>query len=168
MLLKTNMESITRYLKYKVVDSRVASCLGLNKYQNMLKNKVRNLQVVKESYLNRGYRGYKCNRVEKIILDKDYIEMGIGDIYVMKHHAHEDESCKWISTDKNIVSIDMHGNILAKKSGQCEVICIIGNVSSKCRCIIKPYLDKILVNNSEHDSNTIFSASKLFTRILSK
>ena len=160
-------KDITRDLKYKVVDTRVASCQSLTILGNM-PGKTK-LEIYrrgeKKVTLIEDIEVISVNRVEKIILDNDYIEMGIGDRYTMKHHVYPEdadniESCKWLSTDKNIVSIDMNGNILAKKSGQCEVICIIGNVSSKCGCIIKPYLDKILVNNLDAEKIVLESCSE--------
>ena len=160
-------KDITRDLKYKVVDTRVASCQSLTILGNM-PGKTK-LEIYrrgeKKVTLIEDIEVISVNRVEKIILDNDYIEMGIGDRYTMKHHVYPEdadniESCKWLSTDKNIVSIDMNGNILAKKSGQCEVICIIGNVSSKCGCIIKPYLDKILVNNLDVEKIVLESCSE--------
>lgn len=96
----------------------------------------------------------KYNHVSKITILEDSIIMGIGDkkklslmIYPEDADNLADES--WRSENESVISCNDRRELLAKQVGVTRVWCTIGRVSASLSVVVKEYLKKIQLTNTQ-------------------
>ncbi len=108
------------------------------------------------------YTVIKRNRITELKLEDDSIVLGKGDHYKMNYSflpedADNESSIEWNSDDTSVVDIDKSGYLRAVGTGNCTIRCSAEQVSAKCRCKVKPYLQSITVDTPEMEM--IYGAS---------
>ena len=103
---------------------------------------------------------FKRNRIKKLILDDDELIIGVGDSKKLKYdyypiNADNSDSITWKSTDEMIATIDDNGILKGRKCGGCKIICIAENVSTRCICIVKPYLQDVMINIQTNENGEV-------------
>ena len=102
------------------------------------------------------FRVIKRNRITDLFLEHSDIVIGEGDKFRLglKYEpldADNIDKITWQSDSPEIVKIDLHGNVQGIKRGTCVIRCFAEQVSSSCRCVVKPHLKKIVPSESEID-----------------
>lgn len=143
-------KKINHGLIYKPLNKKMITCDGMSIYGHEIGETVLEIYKLGERkpVLKQKILVINRNRIKKIILDNDSIVLGENDTFKMSYDffpldADNENEIYWKSTDESVISVNDSGNIIALKSGNCEVICIAGNVSARCKCIVKPYLKRI-------------------------
>ncbi|MCD7764118.1 MAG: Ig-like domain-containing protein [Lachnospiraceae bacterium] len=94
------------------------------------------------------------NRITKIDLDASSICIGEGDSARLSYtylpsDADNVSSVRWESDKPDIVSVDSHGNLFARKTGTCIVRIFAEQVSNRCSCVVKSHLKQIKTDISD-------------------
>ena len=102
------------------------------------------------------FRVIKRNRITDLFLEHSDIVIGEGDKFRLglKYEpidADNVDKITWQSDSPEIAKIDLHGNVQGIKRGTCVIRCFAEQVSSSCRCVVKPHLKKIVPSESEID-----------------
>lgn len=154
-------------LVFQIRNSQVASCDGLAVYG--IKEGICTLEVFKsgskQPFFTKEIRVYKRNRITKLLLSEDSMILGVNDT---KHlnldyyptDADNINTITWKSSDENVATIDIHGNITTAGIGSCRLICTAENVSAQCMCTVKPYLSDIEMD-LQLDENDMLSMMPL-------
>lgn len=136
---------------YKVQNSQVATCNGLAVYGVSEGNTV--LEAYrsgsKKPFFTKEIKVYKRNRITKLILSDDALNLGVSDktalsVSYFPLDADNTSQISWMSTDETILKVDSTGNITAISPGSCRIICTAENISAQCICEVKPYLSDLL------------------------
>ncbi len=95
-----------------------------------------------------SFKVIKRNRVQKIMFEYKSIELAEGSTYavrfsVMPSDADNIDSITWITTNPQIASVEK-AVLQAYKAGSCDIRCVVENVSSSFRCIVRPVLVAII------------------------
>ena len=94
------------------------------------------------------YTVIKRNRIEELIILEKCIDVGEGDtvkldVQFTPVDADNIESIEWQSDNEKIAKIDNNGILLGVLSGSCNIRCCAEQVSTNCRCIVRPHLKDI-------------------------
>ncbi len=95
----------------------------------------------------------KRNRISQINLENDMLYLGEGDSLTLNYtyfppDADNKDTIQWITDDKSIAVIDKNGYIKALKKGECIIYCCAEQISTSCRCIVKPHLKEIITESN--------------------
>lgn len=149
-------------LSYKVLDTHIATCDGLNIYGIQKGNS--RLEVYqygsKKPFFSKEFRVIERNRITKIVLSENTVSMGISDrkrilCNYFPENADNADLIQWKSSDEKIAKIDNNGNISALSEGNCRIICLAENISSQSVCVVKPYLEDIKINSEFEKDNLL-------------
>jgi hypothetical protein len=155
VLLEPNV-GIKPKLLYRVRNQEIASCDGLNLYG--LKEGTSTLEIYKQGsskpLFTKEITVYRRNRITRLIFSDDSLLMGIGDNRQIQmdyypNDADNRNEIVWKSSDEAIVSVNQNGNLLAKGSGKCRIICTAENVSSQCTCVVMPYMEDLIIESGD-------------------
>lgn len=96
------------------------------------------------------------NRIKKLILDEDCLVIGKGRSHNFKFDyaptdADNVDCVTWKSSDESIITVDSKGQAKCIGLGECRIICLAENISAQCRCIVKPYLEDIIIESPKID-----------------
>ena len=100
----------------------------------------------------------KRNRIQEIIFDNQNVVVGENTYHrinfrIVPDDADNLDSIFWKSNNPQIASVDANGILRAHSQGSCDIRCFAENVSGVFRCIVKPFLEDIVI---EDDSLNIF------------
>ena len=100
----------------------------------------------------------KRNRIQEIIFDNQNIVVGENTYHrinfrIVPDDADNLDSIFWKSNNPQVASVDANGILKAHSPGSCDIRCFAENVSGVFRCIVKPFLEDIVL---EDDSLNIF------------
>lgn len=90
----------------------------------------------------------KRNRIEKISIQEGDITIGEGDSIQMNVDylpidADNASEIRWESDNNKVATIDKVGRLRGISKGSCTIRCYAEGVSTSCKCIVKPYLREI-------------------------
>lgn len=90
------------------------------------------------------------NRIRKILLSEDTLLLGIGERKKLEcsyfpEDADNPDTISWVSSNEDIVRTNRNGEMTAVGCGNCQIMCIAENISAKCICQVKPYLQEIRI-----------------------
>lgn len=103
---------------------------------------------------NVHYTVIKRNRITEIHLEDTFLELGVGDKYKLEYSYLPDkadnvDSIIWESDDSTIAKVDKYGNVTGISVGQCSIRCMAEQVCTRCKVIVKPHLQKIVIDTEE-------------------
>lgn len=110
-----------------------------------------------------GSKSYKCKiTVKALTLNKTKATLSEGESTTLK--LDTTRSIKWSSSDKQVVSVNSKGKIVAKKAGKATITARIGGKSYKCKVTVKHIPKKVklsgisikTVNWSEYGDDVTF------------
>ena len=98
----------------------------------------------------------KTNKITSLSFRDDEIIVGEGDTYPVginfyPKDADNQDKIIFKSDNTSIAQIDQDGQLHANSIGSCTILCIAEQISSRCLCIVKPYLQKIEPEFTEID-----------------
>lgn len=96
----------------------------------------------------KSFEVIKRNRITELLLSEDNLLLGIGDRKKLScsyfpENADNADCITWVSSDESVVKAEENGNLTAVGKGDCRIICMAENISVKCLCKVKPYLQEI-------------------------
>ena len=99
-----------------------------------------------------------------MILDEDSIVLGKGRSHNFKFDyaptdADNVDCVTWKSSDESIITVDSKGRAKCVGIGECRIICLAENISAQCRCIVKPYLEDIIIESPTVDDGHLVMSS---------
>ena len=102
------------------------------------------------------------NRITSLtILDSDIL-IGEGDNYKIDFDyqpsdADNVDKIKWKTDNPSVATVNSNGVLHGVSNGVCRILCLAEQVSSSCRCEVRPYLQKI--EPSFHEVDMIYGGS---------
>lgn len=143
-------------LHYSYNDENIIYCNGL--LVEGLKEGTTTLYIFKEGdqipCANVKYTVIKRNRIKELKLEDDYLTIGEGDriklnLMYLPADADNANSIEWKSEDEKIAKVDNSGYVVGISRGSCIVRCFAEQISTTCRCTVKPHLKAILAEERE-------------------
>ena len=104
----------------------------------------------------------KRNRITELtIMDSDIL-IGKGDRHKIEidyqpSDADNIDKIKWKTDNPSVATVDANGIFRGVAKGVCRIWCLAEQVSSSCRCEVRPYLQKI--EPSFHEVDMIYGGS---------
>ena len=101
-----------------------------------------------------AYSVIQRNRIEELRLDEDSLVIGEEDfvrlnVSYLPENADNADSIEWESDQEAIAKVDRCGGVRGIARGTCTIRCFAEQVSASCKCVVKPYLQSVSVEEEE-------------------
>lgn len=157
----SNASIDTKSFIYKYSDQDIIFCNGL--VVEGLKEGNSNLYIYRPGELDPisviNFKVIKSNKINSIYFKDDYIIVGKGskyniDIGYNPNNADNADKIRFKSDNQLVAHVNNNGILVANSVGKCTIICSAEQVSTRCICEVKPYLQKIIPEYEEIDITT--------------
>ncbi|MCM1218536.1 MAG: Ig-like domain-containing protein [Lachnospiraceae bacterium] len=101
-----------------------------------------------------AYTVIRRNRITELSMEDRCITIGEGDVEKLNvtylpADADNVNCIEFESDDEKVAKVDAMGNIHGIARGNCTIRCFAEQISVSCRCIVKPYLKSISIDEYE-------------------